>query len=33
MTTSLYLLDTNVCIDFLLGRSGPLARRMGEIET
>ncbi|MDR6787760.1 tRNA(fMet)-specific endonuclease VapC [Sphingomonas sp. BE138] len=28
MTT--YLLDTNACIDFLLGRSEPLARRMGE---
>ncbi|VXC62251.1 type II toxin-antitoxin system VapC family toxin [Sphingomonas sp. 8AM] len=25
-----YLLDTNACIDFLLGRSDPLARRMGE---
>lgn len=30
MTTSLYLLDTNVCIDFLLGRSATLARRMGD---
>lgn len=28
MTT--YLLDSNACIDFLLGRSEPLARRMGE---
>lgn len=27
---SSYLLDTNACIDFLLGRSDPLARRMGE---
>lgn len=25
-----YLLDTNACIDFLLGRSDPLARRMGQ---
>lgn len=30
MTALLYLLDTNVCIDFLLGRSAPLARRMGD---
>ncbi|MBY0302201.1 MULTISPECIES: type II toxin-antitoxin system VapC family toxin [Sphingomonas] len=25
-----YLLDTNACIDFLVGRSDPLARRMGQ---
>lgn len=30
MTAAGYLLDTNVCIDFLLGRSAALARRMGE---
>lgn len=29
MTELSYLLDTNVCIDFLLGRSAPLAQRMG----
>lgn len=26
----MYLLDTNACIDFLAGRSEPLAARMGE---
>lgn len=26
----MYLLDTNVCIDFLLGRSQPLAARVGQ---
>lgn len=29
MSTAGYLLDTNVCIDFLLGRSATLAQRMG----
>ncbi|KAA9019153.1 MULTISPECIES: type II toxin-antitoxin system VapC family toxin [Sphingobium] len=28
MTELSHLLDTNVCIDFLLGRSAPLAQRM-----
>jgi len=28
--TSRYLLDTNVCIDFLLGRSASLAERVGQ---